>query len=113
MRRTSISFPVLFIFTALFPLGASENVSLNGYFKGFFMAFHFPAYKTDSGTLREPDLGAVNNRLRLKVSLKPVKWLGFELAYDFSPRVQDPKLFIGERVFQPHRPGELQNRGFI
>lgn len=38
-------------------------------------------------------IGAVNNRLRLKFSLRPAGPLSFNAAYDISPRIQDPSLF--------------------
>ncbi len=42
---------------------------------------------------KQPDIGAVNNRLRLKLFYDPRHWLSFNAAYDFSPRIQDPLLF--------------------
>lgn len=38
-------------------------------------------------------IGAVNNRLRLKLSVRPAGPLSFNAAYDISPRIQDPSLF--------------------
>ena len=64
---------------------SGDNFSFSGYYKAFFTGFKMP--------LEEPAIGAVNNRLRLKLSINPVSWLSLDASYDFSPRIQDPSLF--------------------
>ncbi len=56
------------------------------------MVFDEPeAMEEDNGS----PIGAVNNRLRLKLSVRPDSPLSFHAAYDISPRIQDPSLFQG------------------
>ena len=45
-------------------------------------------------------MGAVNNRLRLKLGFAPADWLAFDCEYDVSPRIQDARLF-GPGLFAP------------
>ncbi|MGD2090572.1 MAG: hypothetical protein PVH61_30650 [Candidatus Aminicenantes bacterium] len=71
----------------------SADININGYYKSFFTGFKMPDYRSGTDQLEEPAIGAVNNRLRLKLSIAVSKWLLFEGAYDFSPRIQDPLLF--------------------
>lgn len=71
----------------------STDMNVNGYYKLFSTGFKMPDYRLETGELKEPAIGAVNNRLRLKLSIAASKWLSFEAAYDFSPRIQDPLLF--------------------
>jgi hypothetical protein len=52
-----------------------------------------PKVTMGGSTTRETDMGAVNNRLRLKVTLQPSKWLSFNGEYEISPRIQDSRLF--------------------
>jgi hypothetical protein len=95
---------ILILFVMLMVLGGTGlsagkvSFQVNGYYKLFFTAFKMPAYRLGTGELEEPPLGAVNNRLRLKMSVTPTSWLSFEAAYDFSPRIQDPSLFQ-ENIF--------------
>ncbi|MCP5107162.1 MAG: hypothetical protein GY950_27495 [bacterium] len=55
-------------------------------------------------SVEEPPIGSVNNRLRLKLMVKPNDWLSFQAAYDFSPRIQDPMLFEGDIFFSAIDP---------
>jgi len=73
--------------------GISADIKVNGYYKSFFTGFKMAGYRSETGEPEEPAIGAVNNRLRLKLSTGFSKWLAFEAAYDFSPRIQDPVLF--------------------
>ena len=66
---------------------AGDVLQLGGYYKNFSTAFDLPV-------LREPIIGAVNNRLRLNASYVPSDLLSFHLSYDFAPRVQDASLFV-------------------
>lgn len=72
---------------------ADDPFSINGYYKNFFVVFNQPNYKKPAFIPEEPDIGAVNNRLRLKLFYNLNHWLSFSAAYDFSPRIQDPSLF--------------------
>lgn len=70
-----------------------ERFSIEGYYKNFSILFMLPAYKLADTSISDPDLGAVNNRVRLKLSLHPSSILSIHFAYDLSPRIQDPQLF--------------------
>lgn len=88
----------LLLITAVWltPAAARMNLSLNGYYKSFFIAFELPDYLQSQGIQEAsdtPPLGAVNNRVRLKMSARFSKWLSLHAAYDVSPTVQDPRLF--------------------
>ena len=59
---------------------------VDGYYKNFSTAFNSPL----------PDasmMGIVVNRLRFNLSYAPSDALSIAFAYDFTPRVQDPRLF--------------------
>jgi hypothetical protein len=85
----------LILFLLLFwgSMVKSSDINVNGYYKLFSTGFKMPVYRLEVGELEEPAIGAVNNRLRLKLSIAASKWLSFEAAYDISPRIQDPLLF--------------------
>lgn len=72
---------------------AGDPFSLNGYYKNFFVIYNLPNYKKPALIPDQPDMGAVSNRLRLKLFYNPNNRLSFSAAYDFSPRIQDPALF--------------------
>jgi hypothetical protein len=72
---------------------AEEAFSFRGYVKSFSILLVPPAATLDGGTVRETDMGAVSNRLRLMFTLRPSKGLSFDAAYDLSPRIQDTRLF--------------------
>jgi hypothetical protein len=87
-------------FVALFgTIAAAENISVSGYYKLFFTGFKMPVYRAGDQQVKEPPIGAVNNRLRLKISANPVSWMSLDAAYDISPRIQDPLLFQGDIYF--------------
>lgn len=66
---------------------ASEPIRISGYVKNFSMVFYEQeGMKGGNGS----PIGSVNNRLRLKLSVKPDSPLAFHAAYDLSPRIQDP-----------------------
>jgi hypothetical protein len=92
MKRLLI-YLILFILLLWGGMVKSADIKVNGYYKLFFTGFKMPGYRLEAGELEEPAIGAVNNRLRLKLSFATGKWLAFEAAYDFSPRIQDPMLF--------------------
>lgn len=70
-----------------------ERISLEGYYKNFSIFFMPPAYKWGNTILNAQDMGAVNNRLRLKLALHPSSHTSIHFAYDLSPRIQDSALF--------------------
>ena len=92
MKRL-MTYLILFILLLWGGMVKSADIKVNGYYKLFFTGFKMPGYRLEAGELEEPAIGAVNNRLRLKLSFMTGKWLAFEAAYDFSPRIQDPMLF--------------------
>ena len=95
MRKLLI-YLILFVLVLFFggmAITAETSFEVGGYYKLFFTGFKMPEYRLENDELAEPAIGAVNNRLRLKLSVSANKWLSFEAAYDFSPRIQDPLLF--------------------
>ena len=65
---------------------ADAEFRVGGYYKNFSTIFNSPL----------PDAsmtGVVVNRLRFNLSYAPADSLSFALAYDFTPRIQDPLLF--------------------
>jgi hypothetical protein len=111
---------LLFIFVILafvfYPKGsasASNRVSLGGYFKNYFTALDRPEPEGLAET--QPIIGAVNNRLRLKLFGKISPPISLTLAYDVSPRVQDRSLFEEQTLdlgFSPqtYRAGDIESR---
>ncbi len=79
-------------------LRASERFTLDGYYKNFFVAYDFPAYKAPVALPDQLVVGSVSNRIRLNGRLRLTDWLTFSTAYDFAPRIQDPSLFH-EHIF--------------
>lgn len=78
---------------------AAAEFSLEGYYKNFSTVFAMPAYIIGEDILHPPDLGMVNNRLRLKVRAGIGEFLDFHAAYDIFPRIQDPSLFDENLLF--------------
>lgn len=77
---------------------ADEPFSINGYYKNFSVVFSLPKYETSATLPDQPPLGAVNNRLRLKLFYNCNTWFSLNAAYDFSPRIQDPLLFENQPI---------------
>ena len=88
-----IIFVVLFVFGDSVVSAGKTSFALSGYYKFFFTGFKLPDYLVGTGKQTQPPIGAVNNRLRLKLSATLSDRLSVETAYDFSPRIQDPLLF--------------------
>ena len=65
---------------------ANTEFQVGGYYKNFSTVFNSPFPDA-------PITGIVVNRLRLNLSHTPTDTLSFTVAYDFTPRVQDPLLF--------------------
>ena len=80
-------------------LSAGPGFSVGGYFKNFFVVIELPGFSLP-GNAPLPDrlMGSVNNRLRLHASADISPSLRVSVAYDLSPRIQDPFLF-GEHIF--------------
>jgi len=92
-----------------------DHFSVTGYYKNFSIFLRFPPYKFLGKASREPDKGAVNNRLRLTMDLQPWDGLSFRVAYDISARIQDPQLFEDDTFFSmlklpEYRWGDLSDR---
>jgi hypothetical protein len=95
--------------------GASDRLSLGGYFKSHLLALDQPEIANSPLARNQPIIGAVNNRLRLNLSGNINHWASFTLAYDFSPRVQDRSLFEAQIVDlglqgQAYRAVDLDSR---
>ena len=94
--------PALLIALMLFasPAGAVDRVSFRGYIKNFSILLLPPASLQEGTAIDEPDLGAVNNRLRLEMEYRPATCISVDFAYDVSPRIQDSRLF-GQGLLSP------------
>jgi len=82
--------------------------SISGYYKNFSILFMMPAYRLQDTQIKEPDIGAVINRLRFKLDSHPTEFLSFHFAYDLSPRIQDPLLFEEDALFATLEPQEYR-----
>lgn len=87
---------------------AAESFSAGGYYKNFSILFMLPSNKLADITLNEPDMGAVNNRLRLKLTFNLSSRASLYLAYDLSPKIQDPKLFEEDVFLGSFKPLEYR-----
>lgn len=96
MKRGVCRF-ILLLALAL-PAWPEDPFSLRGYFKNFSILLMPPAASLGETTMNEPDMGAVNNRLRLGFVFRPLNWISFNCEYDISPRIQDARLFKGNLV---------------
>lgn len=84
----------LLIPAVLAPSGnCSDRLSLEGYYKNFFVAYELPSIGITGARLDMPPVGSVSSRLRLNCRWKLQKSLTFTVAYDLAPRVQDRVLF--------------------
>lgn len=69
---------------------AFSDLQIGGYYKNYFTAFD---------TVQTNNLmGIVTNRLRLNLSYTPAETFSFDIAYDFTPRIQDSSL-LNDSVF--------------
>lgn len=87
-----ISLGILFLLISA-PSWSESLFTVTGYYKNFSILFRMPEYKIPESSVSEPDLGAVNNRLRIKMDFQPSDRFSFHLAYDLSAKIQDPYLF--------------------
>lgn len=93
--KKSLSFLILIFIVVPF-IRSEDIIYLEGYYKNFSTVLSPPAYNLAEQRITTPDMGAVINRLRLKLTIKPSHWLSFHTAYDLSPRIQDPLLSLGD-----------------
>lgn len=84
MRK--ISALVIFLMTTSIVGIATAELKIGGYYKNFSTAFNSPFPDA-------PVTGVVVNRLRINLSHAPTASLSYDVAYDFTPRIQDPLLF--------------------
>ena len=71
-----------------------------------------PAHKLSDTTVSDPDIGAVNNRVRIKLAFHPSNNLSFHFSYDLSPRIQDSSLFKEDVFFAGLKPLEYRLSDF-
>jgi hypothetical protein len=96
---------LFFILTVLsLPGLAADWLQVHGYYKTFFVGLKEPGYKGQDKETDNAPMGAASNRLRLKLSAKPLSWLSLDAAYDFSPRIQDLLLFNESVFITPSSP---------
>lgn len=114
MQRLLFIFVIFaFVFYPKGSASASDRVSLSGYFKNYSTALDRPEPEGLPDT--QPIIGAVNNRLRLKLFGKISPRMSLTLAYDISPRVQDESLFEEQALdlgFDPqsYRAVDIESR---
>jgi hypothetical protein len=77
-----------------------SGVEINGYYKNFSTIVDLPEIVIPPfyDSRGKPLIGAVDNKLRLKVSTRPLSWLDLNLAYEISPRIQDEELYEMEEI---------------
>jgi hypothetical protein len=71
------------------------SMAFGGYLKSFSIVLAPPALRLGGEWLDQEALGAMVDRLRLKLSLSSGRTFGFDLAYDVAPRIQDRRLWDG------------------
>jgi hypothetical protein len=99
--RTGGIVPVILAFLILQagPAEADDRLSIRGYVKNFSILIMPPNSLPEKSEFDEPDLGAVNNRLRLEMIYHPSSRISVDFAYDVSPRIQDSRLFGQDLLF--------------
>ncbi|MBN1895562.1 hypothetical protein JW906_13775 [bacterium] len=94
MKALKILWCPFLLFSALPGMAAEGPTTLGGYYKNFSVVLVPPGVRNAASPYAgDSPLGLVNNRLRLHVSTAFKQILSFALAYDLSPRIQDPSLF--------------------
>ena len=88
--------------------GAQNRLSFNGYFKNFSILMIPPSTTVGNSLEDQSDMGAANNRVRLKMSFQPSDGISFDLSYDISPRIQDSRLFTESPILSGFRPLEYR-----
>ncbi len=79
---------------------ASQGMRISGYYKNFSIFFSMPEMLINEESLSSNRMGVVTNRFRMQISADLWDDIEFNLAYDLSPRIQDPALFQ-ETMFFP------------
>lgn len=74
-------------------LASGETLKLTGYLKNFSIMFHLAEPVDPAGAPPQALLGQSNTRLRLSLNYSPKDSLTYLIAYDISPRIQDPLFF--------------------
>ncbi len=72
---------------------AGQELKLSGYLKNFTIGYRLPEPVLATGVSPQPLLGQSNTRLRLSLSYSPNDSVSGLIAYDISPRIQDPLFF--------------------
>ncbi len=90
--------PVLLAMLCL-PAPGQGRFEFSGYFKNFSTLVLPPSFETGTGSRRDAEMAAVNNRLRIQFKLFPLRWLSLDAAYDISPRIQDSRLYRPNAFF--------------
>lgn len=84
----------LFLAAALAgPTSAAETFEVGAYVKSTVFYFRLPAGSLLKDSPDTSGLAALSNRLRLRLTVRPSSVWNFQLAYDFSPRIQNQRLF--------------------
>jgi len=92
-RGSAILAIALAVFPTAAPARADQGLKLSGYFKSFSIAYRLPDPVDASGAPSQPLLGQSLTRLRLSLSYAPSESVSYLIAYDISPRIQDPLFF--------------------
>ncbi len=95
MKKPFILLLFIWFFFTVPLLPAQPDFSCQGYFKNFSTVFDMPRPQTPPGVTfpDQPLLGLSNNRLRLQLDFVFSRGYSAKLAWDVSPRIQDPALF--------------------
>jgi hypothetical protein len=98
---------LLFLYLGIALLSGSvfaNTLTIKGYYKSFFTVIDMAEFTIDPHQVNTPLMGTVNNRLRLTFNYKPSSTMSLNVAYDFSPRIQDPLLFKEDIFFAQINP---------
>lgn len=79
---------------------AVSDIGIGGYFKSFSVVLDPTEPSSIPESFKLPPLGMVSNRVRLDISARLSSRLSFKLAYDLSPKIQDP-FFFGQSSVAP------------
>ncbi len=91
----AIALPVALVLGLASPGQPDDAVSLGGYFKTFASLIAPPTITTGGRAVAGPAAAVLSSRLRLDLTIRPMRSLSFDLAYDLSPRIQSAGLFEG------------------
>ena len=91
MKKQSAFFLSIMVLTGGHATG--QELKFSGSIKNFSTMFLLTEPEKSSEVPRRPLLGLSNTRLRLCLNYAPQDMLSFSIAYDVSPRIQDPFFF--------------------